>query len=169
MRDNDQFFSKIRDIFRIGEVVSTNTEKGTARVQFHDVTDRDGTKLVSFDLQTLHKGTLRDKNMYTHPIGAQVACLFLGNGMEEGVILGELYNAKDATPTSDANDDMVLYRDNTLIRYNFEKHLLTIDVQGEQGSIEVHTNGNIKVVADGDIDVTAKGNVKVSGARIDLN
>jgi phage baseplate assembly protein V len=165
---NDQLLAKIRDIFRIGEVVSTNTGNGTARVQFHDITDRDGTKLVSFDLQTLHKGTLRDKNMYTHPIGAQVACLFLGNGMEEGVILGELYNAKDTTPTFDPNDDMVIYRDGTIIKYNFEKHLLTIDVQSG-GNIEVNVTGNIKVTVDGDIDVTAKGNVKVKGARIDLN
>lgn len=91
---------------------------------------------------------------------------------EEGEVMlvmapsGELANAV-ALPAAFSNQNQnadrptvqrQTFEDGTVIEYDREAHLLTMDVQGD-----------VKIKATGRIDIEAEGDVKIIGARIDLN
>jgi phage baseplate assembly protein V len=153
-----------KELIRIGEVVGPNPEKGTVRVRFADA---DG--FVSFDLPVIFSATHKDKRYKMPDIGEQVACLFLPNGLEEGFVLGCLYNAKDKPPANSQDLDVMLYENGTLIQYDRKSGKLTVDVQGEidvkaTGNITAAAQGNITATADGDITAQAQGNSTVEAA-----
>jgi phage baseplate assembly protein V len=156
MSDKDKIINQgqqAQNLYRIGEVVSRGTKKGTVRVQFKDTDE-----LVSFDLQVIQRSTLKDKNYKIPDIGEQVACLFSANGPEEGVVLGCLYNDKDKPPVDSGDVEHITFEDGTVLEYDRAAHKLTVDVQGD---IEIHATGSINIKADGP--------VKINGSTVDLN
>jgi len=162
LKDNQlQQSQEAQNIFRVGEISSTNPEKGTVRVKFQDAD-----KLVSFDLPTLFGSTLKDRKYKMPDVGEQVACLFQPNGLETGVVLGCMYNAKDKPPANNQDIDHVTYEDGTVIEYDRKNHKLTANVKGD---IDVTADGNITITAGGKIDLTAGGPVTIKGASINLN
>lgn len=138
---------------RVGIVESTNPEAATVRVKIPDLDD-----LISYDLQVLQRKTLKDKDYWMPDLQEEVFCLFLGNGLETGFVLGALYNKEDAPPVASQDKRHVTFEDGTQLEYDRRAHKLTANVQGD---IEVHATGNITVAAG--------GNVKITGARIDMN
>lgn len=83
-------------MIRIGVVSSIDPGHGTARVLFDDLDE-----LVSYDLQILYPATLRNKGYWMPDVGEHVACAFLENGLENGVILGAIYGGSDEVPVDD--------------------------------------------------------------------
>jgi len=79
----DEALRVARNIFKIGRVSSRNTEKGTVEVVFLDRNNS-----VSPPLPVLEASTFPS-------ISEQVACIFLGNGLEDGVCLGRFYSEEN--------------------------------------------------------------------------
>ncbi|MGG1599315.1 hypothetical protein [Paenibacillus naphthalenovorans] len=75
-----------RNLIRVGRVSSRSLTNGTVQVVFHDRDD-----MVSKDLPVLEAATIPN-------IGDQVACIFLGNGIEDGFCLGRFYSEENPPP-----------------------------------------------------------------------
>ena len=126
-------------------VSSTNPEKATVKVKIPDLDN-----LISHDLQVVFQKTLKDKEYWLPDVDEEVLCLFLGNGLECGFVLGSLYNAEDKPPVVSQDKRHITFEDGTALEYDRKEHKLKADVKGE-------------------VELTATGRVKVMGSRIDLN
>ena len=109
---------------RFGTVTGVDTATGTARVQLPD-----GDGMVTMPLRVLGRRTLKDKAQALPDIGEPVACLFSGQGLEQGVILGAHYTAKTPSPNQEAQVDYVRYEDGTELWYDRKGHKLTAKVK----------------------------------------
>ena len=79
---------KMNELARVGYVVSRQPEKHRVRVEFRDTVTA---KLVSGWLPVLVPRASADMAFDLPDVGDQVLCLFLGNGLEEGFVLGLTY------------------------------------------------------------------------------
>jgi len=140
-------YTVLKDVFRVGEVVSIDSKNCTAKVQFTDTDD-----FISGDLQVLQRKTQDDKYYYMPDVGELVSCIFLGNGMIAGFVLGAVYNSKDAAP-DDVNENItcVKFKDDTRIEYDRMNHKAMADIKGDV-EIQIDENEDAK----GDLDVTVK-------------
>lgn len=120
---------------RFGTVTGVDTATGTARVQLPD-----GDGMVTMPLRVLERRTLKDKAQALPDIGEPVACLFSGQGLEQGVILGAHYTAKTPSPNQEAQVDYVRYEDGTELWYDRKGHKLTAKVMGDA---DIETEGGI--------------------------
>ena len=131
---------KYTDSIRIGIVSSIDPEKGTARVTFEDRDD-----IVSRYLPVTVPCTLEDQWYYMPGIGERVRVLFDPEAPTRGCILGSYYDDVRQPPEHDgANIQYVLFKDKTLIKYDREKHLLTVKIikSGDE-SINIFTESDI--------------------------
>lgn len=78
---------KMNELARVGFVVSRQPEKHRVRVEFRDTVTA---KLVSGWLPVLVPRASADMAFDLPDVGDQVLCLFLGNGLEEGFVLGSM-------------------------------------------------------------------------------
>ncbi len=138
---------------RVGIVESTNPKKVTVRVKIPDLDN-----VISYDLQVVQRKTLKDKDYWLPDLKEEVLCLFQGNGLESGFVLGALYNEEDEPPVNSQEKRHVAFEDGTSLEYDRKAHKLTATVQGD-----------IEIAATGNITVSAGANVKITGTRIDLN
>jgi len=146
----------INDIFRIGIVAETDPEKCMARVKFPDIDE-----LVSGWLQVIQQQTLENKHYYMPDIDELVACIFLGNGPITGFVIGAIYNKEDTPPENGQDIRYTKYKDETLIKYDREKHALTTNIKGD---IIATVDGNDG--ADGTVDVEVKDAIKIKGKSL---
>lgn len=135
----------IRELVRVGVVTNVYPERGTVRVRLVDADDQ-----VSFELPVLYRKTMKDKEYWMPDVGEQVVCLFSGQGLEQGFVLGAIYSKKDSVPVSSRDKWHIKFEDGTMIEYDRKSHKLVIQCVG-------------------DIQIVAQGNVTIIGARIDLN
>lgn len=130
------------NLIRIGIVSSVNEENGTIRALFDDKSN-----MVSDDLPIL-------SFEYNLPkIGAQVLCLFLPNGLQQGFCLGEFYSDLNIPPVDDKNIYFKKFDDGTSIQYNKTSKELSISSPNP-----IIINGNIQVNGN----ISASGTVKAS-------
>jgi len=122
----------IEDVVKVGNISDIFPEEGMARVTFPD---RDN--MTSGKLQILYRG----QDYYMPSVGDQCLCLFLGNGMEDGFILGTLYSINNKPNTSGQIVRKVQFGDGGYIEYS-------------QGDLKIKTAKNISVI----------GNVVVDGS-----
>ena len=133
---------KYSDSIRIGIVSSIDPEKGTAKITFPDRDD-----IVSRDLPVVVPCTLEDKWYYMPDVGERVRVLFDPEAPTRGCILGSYYDDVRKPPEhDDANIQYVLFKDNTLVRYDRKLHTMTINIP-EEGikSVDVYTASDIFV------------------------
>ena len=135
----------LNELLKVGIVVQTNPSKGTARVRITDADDE-----ITYELPVIVRASFRDKAYWMPDIGECVVCIFSGEGLEQGFILGAIYNAQDKTPTDEQAERMVKFKDGTVIEYDRDSHRLYI-----------HSVGDIEIVSDTHITLVAP--------RIDLN
>lgn len=135
----------IKELVKVGIVTNRYPERGTVRVRLFGVDEQ-----VSYEMPVIFRKTLKDKDYWMPDIGEQVVCLFMGQGLEQGFVLGAIYSRSDPVPVADANKYHVTFEDGTQIEYDRKTHTLSIECVG-------------------DITIRASGNVKIIGARIDLN
>lgn len=93
-------------------------------------------------------------------------CLFLGNGLEEGFVLGSMYGAQ-TPPVSSGDKFHRTFSDGTTLEYDRKAHKLTASVKGD---VEASVTGNVEVTLQGSGKVTAGGALELtSAAKIGLN
>lgn len=95
----------LKNVLRVGTVVSRDAANCRVRVQF---ADNDG--LVSYWCQVLAGKTHRDTIYLLPDVDELVVCAFLPFGHEQGFVVGSAYNVQDRPPAS-ANDHRLLVRD----------------------------------------------------------
>jgi len=132
-------------MIKVGKVVAVDEKTCKVRVQLED---NDG--VLTYWLPIVVPKTQRDKFYWLPDIGEEVLCAFLDHGIEQGFVLGAIYNEKDRVPVVNKDKFHVKFEDGTWIEYDRKEHKL-------------------KVQCVGDIEIVANGNVTIIGARIDLN
>ncbi|MCD8349566.1 MAG: phage baseplate assembly protein V [Planctomycetaceae bacterium] len=151
----------IRRAFEVGEVVSTNPDLVTVKVQFPDLDN-----VISNDLQILNRRAFGDRDYDMPDIGELVVCAFLGNGIERGFILGSLYSLLDLPPVKDQNKRHTSFRDGTWLEYDRAQHKLSGHVVGD---VDLRADGDIRLVAGGNLYLQANGEVYINGKLVKLN
>ena len=132
-------------MIRIGRVVAVDSLRAKVRVE---IPDTDG--VVSYWLPVLHKKTQLDKYYHLPDIGELVVVVFLDYGVEEGFVLGAIYNDIDLPPEFDRNVAEIKFSDGTTVKYDKNTKKLYI-----------HSVGDIEIVSDTHITLIAP--------KIDLN
>lgn len=138
---------------RFGTVTGVDVS-GSARVQLED-----GDGMVSGALRTLQRRSLKDKEQCLPDLGEPVACLFAGQGMEAGVVLGACYSTQTPAPGQTATHDYMFYEDGTEIWYDRAAHKLIAKVKGDA---DIETDGRItakakkEIRAESEVDITLK-------------
>ena len=128
---------------RFGRVTEVDPGKGTARVQI-----RDGDGMVSMPLRVMQRRTLKDKVQCLPDLGEHVSCLFSGQGLEQGVVLGACYSELDTAPNQEPQTDHVVYEDGTVQQYDRKSHAFLLDVT-PGGSILLRVGASqIKISSD---------------------
>jgi phage baseplate assembly protein V len=116
-------------------------ERHTATVEFKDR----GDGLVTKELPVSALLT-RKNHAYAMPDeGEHVICAFYGNGLEEGVILGAIYDGKNAPPQQDRDTYYIKFEDDTSLSIDRKKHV--VEVRDHYGSYIKFENGNIYIMA----------------------
>ncbi|MBE0470518.1 MAG: phage baseplate assembly protein V [Methyloprofundus sp.] len=136
----NQLQSLVGQLIRVGIVVSTNDENGTARVQFQD---KNG--LVSYDLPIIVRNTSKNQDYWMPDIREQVICLFLPSGVETGYILGSFYSNVTKPKVTTKNKRRNDFEDGTSVEYDRESHTLTIDVPPDGGKVIVNAHTSVVV------------------------
>ena len=124
-------------MLKFGIVTNINPALAQARVQFAD------DDILSFWLPILQQKTQKDKFYALPDIGEQVACLMDENA-EEGVVLGAIYSAADATPVSSKNQLMIKFEDESYINFNKETGILTLKFSGINVISDINQTGKFQ-------------------------
>ena len=153
---------------RFGIVTGVDPASGAARVQLPD-----GDGMVTMPLRVLGRRTLKDKAQTLPDIGEPVACLFSGQGLEQGVILGAHYTANTPSPGQEAPLDYVRYEDGTELWYDRVRHKLIAKVHGDidaetTGSVDLRAARKLTASVQGEATVTSEASLSLKAPRISL-
>ena len=138
---------------RVGFVSSIKPEKATARVRFPDLDN-----LVSYDLQVLQQNTRKNKDFWLPDRDEEVVCLFLGNGLECGFILGSTYNKEDKPPVTCQDKRHSAFDDGSWFEYDRKTH-----------QARAHIEGTMDLFATGNINIKSGGLVYINGVQVRAN
>lgn len=149
---------------RFARVTEVN-EDGSARVELLD-----GPGLVSMPLRLLQRRTQKDKDQLFPEVGEHVACLFSGQGLEQGVILGAMYSSKNESAGQKTHMAYYEFEDGTVLSYDKEAHKLFADVKGEleafvEKTAHVEVKQNTTLICEADVLVEAKGDITLDSAK----
>ena len=140
---------QIAQLARVGFVTARQPERHRVRVEFRDTVTA---PLVSGWLPVLAPRASADMAFDLPDVGDQVLCLFLGNGLEDGFVLGSMYGAQKP-PVSSGDKFHRTFSDGTVIEYDRKAHKLTVHVLGD---ISVTATGNISIWAGGVLKLNAE-------------
>ncbi len=141
---------------RIGIVTAYDSTFYKVRVQLPDL------GIVTGWLPVVVSRAANNKEYNLPDIGEEVLCAFLSDtGVEDGVVLGCLYNKHDRPPTDDEDMWMTTFKDGAKISYNRRTHALSATIPG---TATITAN---KVTIVGDLEVS--GNIHASGKIEDEN
>ncbi|WP_088227782.1 phage baseplate assembly protein V [Desulfosporosinus sp. FKB] len=140
----------LMNLIRVGQVSSVNEVKGTVRVKFGDKDN-----LISPEL------SLFSSEYDIPPIGSQVLCLFLPNGLQQGFCLNGFYSDVNPPPVQDKNIYFKAFGDGTTLKYDRQVKELEIVAAGR---VNINAAGNVNITGD----LTVQGNINASGTIIDV-
>lgn len=147
--------SVVNNIVAVGVVSSFNEQNGTVRVTFDDKSNS-----VSYDMPVVIPQSLKNKDYYLPDVGEHVLCLFLGNGQEQGFVLGSFYSKADAPPIQKQNKRHTLFSDGTFFEYDRDSNTLTVDCVGH---MNLKFKGNVNIDVDGSINMSSQGTTTING------
>lgn len=147
----------VANIVRVGFVVGRHPERHRVRVEFRDTVT---SKLVSGWLPVLVPRASGDMAYDLPDENDQVLCLFLGNGLEDGFVVGSMYGA-NFPPVSSGDKWHRTFSDGTELEYDRKAHKLTARVKGD---VEAEVSGNLSVKLEGTGSVDANGALELSSA-----
>lgn len=151
-------------VLRFGTIVAVDEQSGSARVQLGDADN-----MVSYPLRVLQSRTLKDQHQEMPDLGEHVACLFSGQGLEQGLMLGAVYSDSDACPGLPPHIWYRRFADGTVIQYDRESHKLYGEVRGEV-DLTVEKDAKLRVLqkltldADDDVLIKSGKTVTIEGA-----
>lgn len=143
---------------RFGRV--TSVKGGKTRVQFGD-----GQGMNSFELSTIQRRVLKDQDIKMPDVNEPVACLFAGNGCEQGVVLGAYYNGENSDPGQAQSIDYHCYEDGTELWYDRDGHRLVAKVRGD---VEVEAEKSISAKAKEEISLESETRIKLKAPDIEI-
>lgn len=127
-KELDQAHARQSRLIRVGRVTAVYPDRGTARVQFPELSDQQ-----TYELPVLQPLTQRDKVYLLPDEGETVYCLFEPHAPSRGCIVGAIYNRKHLAPFASVDVRGVRFEDATEITYDRVKHLLRF--QFRDGSV----------------------------------
>ena len=145
---------------RWGTVTEVDERAGSARVQ---IADADG--LVTMPLRVLQHRTLKDQHQELPDVGEQVACIFSGQGFEQGVVLGAIYSDKDASPGRPPHVWFRKFEDGTELEYDRACRRLTAKLKGDA---EVEADGHIYAKAMREVVIESAERTLIKAPHIHL-
>ena len=143
---------------RFGKVVGVTG--GAARVQLED-----GQGMVTAPLPTLQRRVLKDQEIKLPDDGEPVACLFAGQGMEAGVVLGALYSQATPDPEQERQMEYSRFSDGTVIFYDRAAHKFYADIKGD---VDLRTTGTATVKSEKEILAESLTNITLRAPTITL-
>ncbi len=155
-------------MLRVGEVVSIDPQRATAKVRFFDMDEE-----VSHELPVKFPKTGKDRVYWMPEVGDTVICQMLNQ--TDGFVVGEYYHSKNPPPESDPNKAVLSFEDGTRIEYDKSTGKLTIENPKEitlkvQNSITKETQTlQIKASSSSNLSTptfTISGNVMIQGTLI---
>lgn len=155
--ENEEILDLLKSIIRVGEIHSVNYENATARVHFPD-----DDELVSYDMQILHRNTLKNKDYNMPDIGEDVLCLCLPSGLASGFILGSVYAGNITPPESIGDKRTVIFEDGS--RFSYDRKIHQFDAQIESTTVMVNRQ-DIVINTPHDVTITAANAVNVTGVN----
>lgn len=136
----------------VGECSTSDPANGTVRVTFPDRDD-----LVSGDLPVVYPiGGWASKNGVPEP-GDNVACVFFGNGVTDGLCLGIVQEGMPGTPDQRG----VWFDDGNFVMYDRSTGTFSIKATSLEFNGDVKITGDLQVTGELTIggDATLSGNV----------
>lgn len=145
---------KYRAMIRFGIVSERDDPNGKVKVEFAE----DG--IVSDWLPVVVSRALNDKFFSLPDVNEHVACV-MDENLEEGVVLGAIYDSKQQPAIQGADITAVQFQDGTKVSFDRATGVLTIETTGDVNmkAPSVNIDGDLNV--DGDLDVT--GDCTVGG------
>lgn len=113
-------------MIKLGLVTAIDESKCKVRIE---ILDND--KLQSYWLPVLQNNTKDNKYYYLPDIQELVLAVFLDNALEQGFVIGSIYNDKDTVPISNKDKYHIKFKDGTIIEYDRNSHKLFLDVKGD--------------------------------------
>ena len=132
---------RLENICRIGSVAEVDYANARVRIETGD--------LLTAWLPWITRRAGPDVDWWAPEVGEQVVVLSPGGVLEDGVVLGSIYQDSYAAPANTPNIHTTRYQDGTTITYDRSAHKLTISCVG-------------------DMDIECAGNFRVRASRIDL-
>lgn len=148
-------------ILRWCSVVEVDEKAGTARVKIPDANG-----IVSMPLRVLQQRTLKDQHQEMPDLHEHVACLFAGQGFEQGIVLGAVYSSQDGSPGKPPHVWYRKFEDETELEYDRETHRLTGTVKGW---VDMKVERDVTLMVEQKVILDAKDDVLIkSGKTITL-
>ena len=144
----------LTEILRVGKISSIDPDNCTAKVVFEDRSD-----IVSGDLHLIVSFTMADKAYYMPTIDERVLVAFNPIAPSTGYILGSFYADVRKPPFGDKNKAYIKFQDETLFEYDKELHKLTVDIKGNDLSMDIKSTGDANVSIKGKVKVEFKDDV----------
>lgn len=151
---------QFRELVRVGVVTNIYPERGTVRVHLVDADDQ-----VSYELPVVYQKTGKDKEYWMPDIGEHVVCLFSGQGMEQGFVLGAIYSQADPVPVSSKDKWHIKFEDGTWLEYDRAEHKLRANIKGD---VEIEATGRADVQCQGQIYIKSSTNITLIAPAINM-
>ncbi len=162
-------------MLRVGEVVSIDPQKATAKVRFFDMDEE-----VSHELPIKFPRTGKDRVYWMPKVGDTVICQMLNQ--TDGFVVGEYYHSQNPPPESDPEKVILTFEDGTRIEYDKSTGKLTIEnpkeitlkvqnsITKETQTLQISTQ-NLSISAGSSSNLstptfTISGNVMIQGTLI---
>lgn len=139
---------------RYGYVSDFDPDRMMARVRFPDMDN-----LISGWLCVGVMNSLKNRDEFALDIDEHVFCIMSGNGIEEGIILACIYDAKNKPENKNPDQRIIKFSDGTEIFYDRGNHELKAQNQ----------SGSFIRMKDGKIEIHGSAHVNITAPRIDLN
>lgn len=151
MEDAKKALMLARNLVRIGQVNSVDESKGTVQVLFQDKDDivTDDLPLLSFEYDI-------------PPVGSQVLCVFLGNGLEQGFCLGRFYSQQLLTPVSNKDIYFKKLDDGVYIKYN--RNTKDMEIVNTWGDLLVQAENSLSIQAKS-ISITSSEDISIQSDK----
>lgn len=147
-------------MIKVGRVVAVDEKTARVRVQLLDC---DG--MVSYWLQIAVPKAQDDKFYWIPDTGELVLCAFLEHGLEQGFVIGALYNEQDATPVQNKDKMHIKFKDGSWIEYDRLEHKLKAEIKGD---IDIKATGRADVETQGEIYLKSANKITIQAPRVNI-
>lgn len=147
-------------MIKVGKVVAVDEKTARVRVELSDCGG-----VVTWWLQIAVPKAQDDKFYWIPDIGEQVLCAFLEHGLEQGFVIGALYNEKDSPPVQNKDKYFIKFKDGTEIEYDRAEHKLRADVKGD---IEIKATGKADVDVQGQVFIKSSSRIIIQAPQISM-